>query len=211
MQKQNYIRYAAGISLLIPLILVQLFAHQLDIVLWINSHHQPLLDAICLYGTFLGDGWFIVSICLILFFFNPRMALVLLVTYLLSAAITQSLKHFIFPQYHRPLWYLEASKQFAYYVAPGTELSYNFSFPSGHTTSAFAFFGTLYFFSNTVLNRLVWIVLAFFTGFTRMYLLQHFLIDTTVGAFIGFSTAFLIYTFWFQTGKLNFIFRRLKA
>jgi len=211
MHKQNYIRYSTGISLLIPLILIQLFVAQLDIVLWINSYHQPVLDAICAYGTFLGDGWFIVSISLILFFFKPRMAFVLLLTYLISSGVTQSLKHFVFPQYHRPLWYLEAHKELAYYVAPGTDVSYNFSFPSGHTTSAFAFFGSLYFFSASALNRQIWIVLAFFTGFTRMYLLQHYLVDVTVGAFIGFSAAFLIYTFWLQTGKLDFIFKKLRV
>lgn len=208
MQKQNLIYYFTFISLLIPLIVLQLFYPQMDILMYINKHHQDLYDALCLYGTFLGDGWFIVAVSLCLFFFKPRLAILLLVSYLLSSAITQSLKHFVFSEYNRPLWHLQNSPAITYYLAPGTDASYSFSFPSGHTTSAFAFFGMLYFFAESNAMRQLWMLLAFFTGFTRMYLLQHFLIDVTVGAFIGFSTAFFVYQFLYLNAKLDFIFTK---
>jgi membrane-associated phospholipid phosphatase len=211
MQKQNFIHYTTFISLLLPILLVQAFVPQMDIVLKINGLHQIGLDYLCLYGTFLGDGWFIVVVCLALFFYKPRIAVLILMAYLLSSGVTQALKHFVFPQFHRPLWHLESNKDIIYHLVPGTDVSYNFSFPSGHTTSAFAFFGILYFFAQNKLYRQLWMVLAFFTGFTRIYLLQHFLIDTSVGAFIGFTTAFLIHTFWYQTGKLDFLLNKLKA
>ena len=211
MQKQNTLFYLFFLGLWIPLLGWQLFVPQMDITLWINARHQAALDAICIYGTFLGDGWFIVSLSLILYFFNPRLAITILLTYLLSSAITQGLKHFAFPQFHRPLWHLQANPAISYYAIPGIEQAFQFSFPSGHTNSAFAFFGILFFFNKSFLYKITWLSLAFFTAFTRIYLLQHFLIDTTVGAFIGFSTAYFVYTFWLEKGKLDFIFKKLQA
>jgi membrane-associated phospholipid phosphatase len=40
-------------------------------------------------------------------------------------------------------------------------------------------------------------------AFTRIYLLQHFLIDTMAGALLGTIVSYLVYAQLFEKGKLN--------
>jgi membrane-associated phospholipid phosphatase len=65
------------------------------------------------------------------------------------------------------------------------------SFPSGHTGAAFAFFGVP-FFAN---RRYGWFVLfvAAAIAWSRIYLNVHHLSDVMAGAFVGLTTAFLVW------------------
>ncbi|OYU95045.1 MAG: hypothetical protein CFE21_12105 [Bacteroidetes bacterium B1(2017)] len=198
------------VGLLLVLFCYQYFVPQLAISLAINSHHSSILDLLCVYGTFLGDGWFVCASCIVLFFFKPRLALLILISYALSAGFTQLLKHTLFTSMHRPLWHIEELGITSHYLVPGAEHNYNNSFPSGHSTSAFAVFGMLALYVNKNWQRVLFFILAFFTAFTRIYLLQHFLIDTCVGSIIGSTTASLIYFGLYQKGRLQFLFAKIK-
>ena len=71
----------------------------------------------------------------------------------------------------------------------------NFSFPSGHATSAFIFYGLLaYLIWKTDLNRTykyliatVLIIFSLLIGFSRVYLRVHYPSDVVAGFCIGFS------------------------
>lgn len=71
----------------------------------------------------------------------------------------------------------------------------SFSFPSGHATSAFVFYGLLaYLVWHTKLSRslkwilsLLLILLAVLIGFSRVYLRVHYPSDVIGGFFIGFA------------------------
>jgi membrane-associated phospholipid phosphatase len=59
------------------------------------------------------------------------------------------------------------------------------SFPSGHTTSAFVLaFIVILLLKNPYMKALVFIM-AVLIGFSRVYLLQHFLIDIYIGSVFG--------------------------
>jgi len=196
------------VGVLLILLIFQLQFSQLSISLWVNQYHNYFLDFICLYGTYLGDGIFIVLVCLGLFFYKPKIAIVLLLSYLLSSGLTQALKHFVFSDYNRPLFFLRDLPPNSYYSIPGAEWVLKNSFPSGHTTSAFSFFAALSLLVQEKYLKLLFLILAVFTAFTRIYLLQHFLIDTYAGSIIGTTVSYLIYLFLYQNGGLNFLFNR---
>lgn len=83
-----------------------------------------------------------------------------------------------------------------------TEILTNFSFPSGHSVSAFLFYGLLvYLIWNTKLRRVVKIVIAIFLfvlailiGCSRIYLGVHYTTDVIAGFCIGF--AWLLLSIW---------------
>ena len=78
----------------------------------------------------------------------------------------------------------------------------NFSFPSGHATSAFIFYGLLtYLVWKTEILKLykyiigtILILFSFLIGFSRVYLRVHYPSDVLAGICIGF--AWLILTVW---------------
>lgn len=61
------------------------------------------------------------------------------------------------------------------------------SFPSGHTTVAFAFSTVLAEYFDTIYSRIFFYSLAASTAFARVYNNQHFLSDVFFGALIGIS------------------------
>jgi membrane-associated phospholipid phosphatase len=113
----------------------------------------------------------------------------------------------VFADLHRPLWHLERLANALYYVPPGAEQLYNNSFPSGHSTTAFAIFAMLSFFSSKYMVKVLLFVLAVLVAFTRIYLLQHFLVDTLAGAFIGTTISYVFYFHLYLPARLDFIFR----
>ena len=199
-----------GFGLVIgPLLLMQLYVPQMEISILVNGINQLWVDKLCLYGTLLGDGFFVIIASIILFFFQPRIAIVLLLSYALSSGITQGLKHLVFHDLHRPLWHLEKMNLNLYHIISGAEITYNQSFPSGHTTTAFAFYISLALFVKGKHFQLLLLLLAFFIAFTRIYLLQHFLIDTCVGAIIGFVTAQLVFNLVYKKELLTPLFLKI--
>ena len=78
----------------------------------------------------------------------------------------------------------------------------NFSFPSGHATSAFIFYGLLTYlvwktripkFNKFIIGTML-ISFSLLIGFSRIYLRVHYLSDVLAGICIGF--AWLILTVW---------------
>jgi membrane-associated phospholipid phosphatase len=78
------------------------------------------------------------------------------------------------------------------------------SFPSGHTTSVFAFMAFLSIITKNKLFSILYLLMAIFAAYSRMYLAQHFLEDVITGSIIGVVTAFVVTTLlnnfnWFQS------------
>ena len=176
---------------------------QLELSQIVNSWHQPWLDQLCLFGTLLGDGTLIVLICFIVYYFKPELAVAMLLAYLISSGITQGLKHTIFADFHRPLWHINNLNLQGYYLPENSERNLANSFPSGHTTSAFAYFCVLSLYFKKQYLKISMLILAFFVAFTRVYLLQHFVIDITAGSIIGTTVSLWVYCGLYQGGKLK--------
>lgn len=170
---------------------IQFNFNQADISSIINGLHHPMLDILCKYGTHLGDGITFVLICVLLFFYNRKLAITFLVAYLFSSLLAQGFKHLVFSESLRPSMVLDTTKL---HLVDGVQLIRFNSFPSGHTTSAFALFGLFSFYlTGNKLYQIMLIVPALFVAFTRIYLLQHFFEDTLFGSILGVLSAVLVY------------------
>ncbi len=77
------------------------------------------------------------------------------------------------------------------------------SFPSGHTTSVFALAVLLALNTSDKRISLIYLITAVITGYSRIYLGQHFLADVTTGALIGTLSALVVYWYLRQV-KVEF-------
>ncbi|WP_160292070.1 phosphatase PAP2 family protein [Pedobacter lusitanus] len=150
----------------------------------LNFYHTGWLDVFFSYYTVMGDGAMCVVIIIIMFFFKRRnLALILLVAYLSSGIFVQILKRFI--NNPRPcLYFDQISFKYSYFVN-GVHNMHSGSFPSGHTTSAFAMTIVLAIYFRQKWMGLLFLLLAVLAGYSRIYLAQHFLEDVVAGALIG--------------------------
>ncbi len=161
---------------------------------WFNNYHFTAADYFFKYFTFLGDGYVIVILCIIMVFYQIRLSLFSLSTFLVSGLFAQMLKRLIFEDVHRPVHVFKKIGIDLEQVLDVGLVS-NYSFPSGHTTSAFALFFSLSLILATK-NRtlqLVFFLAALLVGISRIYLNQHFINDAITGSILGLVTTMLIY------------------
>lgn len=195
-----------NLSFLLPYLLFLLIGAVLILVnskaqthLAFNSFHTPFLDKLNTFTTYLGDGFTASLLILMLLAISFRSFIIAAVSNFVSALITQVLKHYVFEDVLRPKKFFEGIQQL--YFVPGIDNHLYNSFPSGHTTCAFA----LYFsFSLMVENRfykVLFFLLAILTGYSRVYLSQHFFEDVYAGSLIGVITTFVVYYFVHKSKK----------
>jgi len=164
------------------LALVALFPRG-TIELSINRLSHPFLDSFFLCITFMGNGWFAAGLVLLFLFVDYRKAAVLLLTLLVVVVLTNIFKRFIFLQHMRPMWHFSFIEY--HRVLFDAPIHYLRSFPSGHTMTIFAM---TVFFSLEIKKRSIdalLILLAILVSFSRIYLLQHYLVDVLWGALLG--------------------------
>jgi membrane-associated phospholipid phosphatase len=141
--------------------------------------------------TWFGDGLFMVLIGMFLLFIKLRYGLIILSSFLASSLFVQLLKRLVFPEFKRPVaWFQDLGIEI--YRVVGIEYHSAFSFPSGHTTTAFALFFGLAFFIKNFWLKIVFLLLAVITGYSRIYLSQHFLGDALAGSILGVSIAIIM-------------------
>lgn len=163
---------------------------------------QPLINAFFKYATFIGDGIFVISFCLVLLLFNMQKALTILIAYLLSAGVTQGIKYGFFSDADRPTLIFE-QLHLPLNMVDGVDLYIHHSFPSGHATAAFSLFFCLSLFSKNNYLQITCFIGALIVAFSRVYLSQHFFEDITVGSFIGTLFSWLVCAFLFETKFTN--------
>ncbi|HSZ25635.1 MAG TPA: phosphatase PAP2 family protein, partial [Cytophagaceae bacterium] len=136
------------------------------------------------YITYLGDGFFAVSIILFfLLFINMYEAVVLTTSVLISFCVVQFLKLHVFYEQVRPFKYF--SETTPLHRAEGLEIHLYNSFPSGHSAQAFTLFLVITLFLKNKNWSPVFFSIALLVTISRIYLAQHFLIDTYFGALIA--------------------------
>ncbi|MFM7155008.1 MAG: phosphatase PAP2 family protein [Bacteroidota bacterium] len=84
-------------------------------------------------------------------------------------------------------------------VVPGVALNKGkTSFPSGHTMSAFGLYCMVALLSGAKNRNLLLTMagLSVLTGISRIFLVQHFLIDVTGGAVMGMLISWLVWKIW---------------
>ena len=162
-----------------------------DFVLLINRHHTIYLDYIFKYLTYLGSGWAFVPVFILTFFIRYYDSMLLTITVFIQTLLVQILKRLVFPDMIRPSLYFK--EEVILHYVKGVDVHGYHAFPSGHTATAFAIATFLMVTSkNNVISSL-----AFFTAvgvaLSRIYLLQHFLVDVYFGSVIGVVSVLAFY------------------
>jgi membrane-associated phospholipid phosphatase len=161
------------------------------IELKINHFHHPILDAFFANITHLGDG-LILIIPIVFFIFNKYCYLLLLaISSIIHLVLVHIAKKWVFHGMPRPA---EFFKDIPFYEVPGVELHHWGSFPSGHTTTAFMLATFLYLVLPKKM-KIHWLLMgiAFLVGFSRVYLMQNFLMDVWAGALLGIFSSLISY------------------
>jgi membrane-associated phospholipid phosphatase len=173
----------------------QILYRQGLILLEINRYYSPQADVFFKYFTHLGDGIFCISAGVLLLFRSRVKGILILISYAVSGILAQLIKNFGFPQEPRPAEYF-AKMMNSLHTVSGVELSHWNSFPSGHTTSAFAFFALIAVWVKHPMLKFLCLLVAATVAFSRMYLLQHFLVDVYAGSILGTLTAWGLLIKW---------------
>lgn len=151
--------------------------------LYMNFYHTPFWDVVFKYFTEVGASIpYIIAAGLLLY--KYKATLMVLAGQLIPGLFTQICKH-IWNE-PRPIVYF--SEHLPNVVLPqveGVHLHHYHSFPSGHTTAAFALFTTLCLLTDKKPLHLLYFILAALGGYSRIYLSQHFAIDVWAGSLIG--------------------------
>ena len=167
---------------------------RLDQLLLINGSHSAFADIAFQALTSIAEVVLPILFLIYLFRFKKEYALPYVYSYALSTGLIQALKHFVFTDSLRPLAYF-ASSGLKWHLIPGLLISEFNSMPSGHTGAAFFMF----FWVAELLRRWYWGALAGLiavgVAYSRVYLFQHFPVDTAVGAMIGTGVSLLVYYF----------------
>lgn len=172
--------------------------------LYINQHFYSSLGDACMpWVTRLGEWIVIIPLILGLSIYNYRTSLSIILSALLTALIVQSLKEFVFNQEIRPASFF-ANDVSVMHVVPDTDLHSYYSFPSGHTAAAFTWcLSVALYYHNRGLQMLLFL-LACVTGWSRIYLAQHFPMDVWAGAFIGIFSAIMIHLGLTKWGRIKY-------
>jgi len=158
-----------------------------------NSFHNSFLDVINTYTTYLGDGVTAALLILMMLGVKYRYFVILGVSNVVSALIAQVLKHFVFNDIVRPKKFFEGIQDL--YFVPGIENHMFNSFPSGHTTCAFSLYFSFALLVEKKMYKFLFLLLGFFTAYSRIYLSQHFFEDVYAGSIIGVTTSFFVFYF----------------
>ena len=156
-----------------------------EIHLAINAQNNALLDFIMPYVTLGADGWTITVACLLFLAWHRRGGFFTGIACLLTSGITWTLKSTLFYGEPRPKWYFTFIEKVDLHYVPGVENWLYDSFPSGHTTVAFAFFFALALCTRHRKMSILFFFCAIAVGYSRIYLSQHFLLDVFFGSIIG--------------------------
>jgi len=164
-----------------------------------NSFHNSFFDSFFYYFTFLGDGVSALIISLLIIAANLRDALFVGISNIISALITQLLKHTLFADIVRPKKFFEGMNDL--YLVPGVDNYLYNSFPSGHSTCAFSLYFALSLIVRNKILKFIFFVIAFLVGYSRIYLSQHFFEDVYAGSIIGVSITLIVYYFIRKTSN----------
>jgi membrane-associated phospholipid phosphatase len=168
---------------------------RIDQLQFINGNNSAVADLAFQALTATAEVVLPIVLLLYLIRFKKAYALPYVYSYALSTGLIQGLKHLVFTDALRPLAYF-ASSGVKWHIVPGLLISEFNSMPSGHTGAAFFMF----FWVAVLLRRLTWGLLAGIiavgVAYSRVYLFQHFPVDTLVGAAIGVGSSALFYSIY---------------
>lgn len=191
--KQNRSFFVGYFILIFIALYILIFYSRADGFILMNPCHSNFLNYFFIPYTYVGDGFFIIALTVVLFFLKRKyLSLMIISSYLLSGFFTQVLKFFISEA--RPAYFLE-NTNYPYFIENVTLHNYH-SFPSGHSASAFALAAILSFSIKNKNYSILFFLLAALVGYSRIYLGQHFIDDVFAGSFLGVISAIICWIYF---------------
>lgn len=203
---ENRVFVIAYLIVLIIALTLKLIYTKEELFLSVNLNHKTIADNFFKLMTHVGDGFMFIAVVILLLFIEYRKSVLAFFIYLISSQIAQFLKRVVFEDVPRPKKYFEGIQDL--HFIDGVQVHNMMSFPSGHTTSAFALATFLTIISKNKNIGIVYLMLAIVIGYSRMYLAQHFYEDVMMGSIIGVLSSFVTYYFllrtdWYNNDRLN--------
>jgi membrane-associated phospholipid phosphatase len=157
-----------------------------DEILYLNDLRREPFVSVFRFLSWCGESWVWVIVGLAALFWRYRFTLLIALTGLIIPLV------FVIKDkigVDRPITYFQKTGK-ADQVVTIPEVSLNrgqTSFPSGHTMSAFGLFSLLALIAGRQSKKRVLLlaILAIAIGLSRIFLVQHFLVDVLGGAFLG--------------------------
>jgi membrane-associated phospholipid phosphatase len=199
-------RVIIGLYVLIVLTLIYFLLNygKIQIHLYLNQLvGNKLIDNFFYYVTYLGDGRVAPFFLLAILFYNVRLGICCIASFLAATLVSSTLKYCFFDEVMRPWHVFQWTVHTPVKWVDTASLNTHNSFPSGHSTQIFAIFICLSLFANKNINKLLFLALAMLTAFSRVYLSQHWLVDITVGSVIGMTSAVVFYYVFISKNKLQ--------
>ncbi len=159
--------------------------------IFLNQFHHSVTDKFFMYITHLGDGVVVAVFIALLLFISYRYALIMLSSVFLTTIVIQVLKRVVFAALPRPVVHFLGI--YDLYFVPDVKMLLIYSFPSGHSASAFGVFFMLALISKNSSLKFLYFVIAFLISYSRVYLSQHFLVDIYFGSLISVFFCGLIF------------------
>jgi membrane-associated phospholipid phosphatase len=173
------------VGLIIILAYPLLFFPKGELVLLINKYHHPAADLFFKYFTHVGDGAVLAVLLLLLLFYSFKLSIITALSIVFQSVLVSVFKRWLFHGLPRPTAFL--GDEITWHYVEGVNVHGSNTFPSGHTATAFALFALLVVVFNNrgYVFSILFFLLAFLVGLSRMYLLQHFMVDVYFGAIFG--------------------------
>jgi membrane-associated phospholipid phosphatase len=156
--------------------------------LLINKYNSPAFDQVFRFWTFLGDGVIWVPLFLYTLLFRRKFFIAVLASVIICTVLTHFLKRVVFADEMRPVVVLGED---VVHVVKDLHMNRSNSFPSGHTSTAFTLALLMAFLYPKGWAAFFFPIVAFFVGYSRVYLSQHFVTDVCVGMLIGIISSWL--------------------
>ncbi|TXC78842.1 phosphatase PAP2 family protein [Luteibaculum oceani] len=181
-----------GIAVLIFVITVP----KLEGQFWINQFHGTWGDYAFPRITKLGEWIPVILVALFCAVLSTRKALTFACGYLSAGVLTMLGKLVLFPGIMRPKNMMQIYEH--YHWVEGVVLRGHHSFPSGHTQSAFSVFFMLAILVKPQWAKFLCFCMAAITGFSRVYISQHFMVDILVGSVIAVVCLLFFERYWLK-------------
>ncbi len=176
------------------LIFLSFYLGKDKLFLLLNGNAGAIADFFFTNCTYLGDGIIWVPVVLLFIIYRRKLLPLVLSAIIISTILVQVSKNFIFVNEARPSSAISQTNLI--HTIKGVELHSNNSFPSGHTTTVFCIYllVCIVIEGNSIL--LIGFVLAALTGYSRIYLAQHFPLDVGAGMITAVISIYI--SLWIQ-------------
>ena len=187
------IYYLSGLIFFEGVVLTYVFSFErLDQMSLINSFHSSEADFLLKIITSGAEITIPILFLGYLIWKKSDLLKSYVISYIFSTVIVQFLKLVVFKDALRPLAYFKGQGH-AWHLVQSLMINEYNSMPSGHTSAAwFMCFWISLVAQKPILTVLI-IFYAMLVAYSRVYLFQHFPVDTAVGAMIGTGVSLLVY------------------